>query len=77
MAESGSEHGGPFIVFGCPSPALLLKPLGGCVLAFECLIESDRFLADRAECENATWVAFGDVSFGMKFKIANIHGFYS
>lgn len=77
MAEPGSDHRAQFIVFGCPFPTLLFKPLGGCMLIFECLIEFERFLADKAECESATWVVLSDASFGIKFKIVNLNGFSS
>lgn len=75
MAESGTDHRAQFIVFGCPFLTLLFKPLGGCMLIFEYLIEFERILADKAECWNDTWIVFSDANFSIKFKIANINGF--
>lgn len=77
MAESGSDHGGQFIVFGCPFPTLLFIPLGGCMLVLERLIEFERFQAHKTERWNVTRVLFGDISFGIQFRTANIDGFSS
>lgn len=76
MTESGSDHGGQFIVFGCPFPTLLFKPFSGCMLVLECLIEFERFQAHNTECQNATWVLSSDLSSGINFKTTNINGFF-